>query len=100
MGFALLFIGFETQLEGGLDCKSGKFQAKALDGIWGLPVSSNPNDPNAPLTVSKPPSGTFDGELMGVHLGGAPQKIEGMWSLHEIGMNLNCPGPFTVERQP
>ncbi|HEX2676212.1 MAG TPA: hypothetical protein VHM19_06215, partial [Polyangiales bacterium] len=76
------------------------FHAKAVDGIWGLPVSSNPNDPMAPLMVSKPPSGTFDGEMMGVHLGGDPQKIEGMWSLHEIMMNLTCPGPFTVQRQP
>lgn len=100
LGFALLFIGFETSLEGGLDCKTGEFRAKALDGIWGLPVSSNPSDPMAPLTISKPPSGTFDGSMMGVHLGGTPQKIEGMWSLHEIAMNLTCPGPFTVERQP
>jgi hypothetical protein len=100
LGFALLIIGFETSLEGGLDCKTGEFQAKAIDGIWGLPVSSNPSDPNAPLTVSKPPSGMFDGELNGVHLGGTPQRIEGMWSLREIAMNLVCPGPFTVERQP
>lgn len=99
-GFAVGFFGFETSLEGGLNCQTGEFQAKGVDGIWGFPMSTNPSDPNAPLTVAKPPSGTFDGEMEGMHVAGPPQKIEGTWLLHESAMMLSCPGPFTVERKP
>lgn len=99
-GFAVLIIGFETSLEGGLDCKTGTFFARAVNGIWGLPISSNPSDPAAPLTVAKPPVGMFDGEMNGQHREGTTQRIEGTWSLQEAASMLNCPGPFQVERQP
>lgn len=98
-GFVGFFIGFETGLEGGLDCTTGEFHATAVDGVWGIPVSSDPSDPNAPATVSKPPSGTFDGGLDGMHQGGDPQIIDGAWDLVEA-TGYRCAGPFTVERQP
>lgn len=99
-GFVGFLIGFETQLEGGLDCRNGIFMASAVDGVWGLPVSSDPSDPNAPATVADPPSGTFDGTLAGVHNGVQPEKIEGSWDLTEPTYNYNCNGPFTVELIP
>jgi len=99
-GFVLLLLGFETELEGGLDCRTGEFRATAIDGVWGFPVSSDPNDPNAPATVADPPSGTFDGTLAGTHPGTEPQMIEGTWDLTEIENGYNCNGPFTVERLP
>lgn len=99
-GFVGLIVGFETQLEGGLDCRTGEFRASAVDGVWGLPVSSDPSDPNAPATIADPPSGTFDGTLEGTHNGAQPEKIEGSWDLTEMTYNYNCNGPFTVELLP
>lgn len=99
-GFVNLFIGFEGTLEGGLDCTTGEFHAQAHDGIWGIPVASDPTDPMSPATVGQPPSGMWDGGLDGLHLGGNPQVIEGDWDLMETTFNYRCPGPFTVERQP
>ncbi len=98
-GFAT-FVGFETQLEGGLDCKTGEFRASGPDGIWGPPVAKNPNDPMSELTIAQPPSGTFSGTLAGQHVGGSPQKIEGEWDLLETAFGYRCKGPFTVERMP
>ncbi len=93
------FIGFETHLQGGLDCRTGEFRATAVDGIWGIPVAKDPSDPMSPLTVALPPAGMFDGTLMGTHDGGTPQKIAGTWSLVETASMTRCPGPFRVERQ-
>jgi hypothetical protein len=99
-GFAVLIIGFQTSLEGGLDCATGMFHAETTDGIWGLPVPVNPDDPDSPLTVADPAFGMFDGDMSGVHLAGATEAIDGTWSLEETSMMLKCPGPFHVELQP
>ena len=101
-GFVGFLVGFETELEGGLDCREDKlkFQATAVNGVWGLPVSSDPNDPNAPATVADPPNGTFDGTLDGDHNNAQPEKIEGEWDLTEPTYGYNCKGPFTVELLP
>jgi hypothetical protein len=99
-GFAVLVIGFETSLEGGLDCKTGMFHAKTADGVWGLPVPVDPSNPDSPLTVADPPAGMFDGDMSGVHHAGPPEAIEGMWSLEESSTMLKCPGPFHVKLQP
>src|SRR5262245_44976947 len=59
-GFVLGFIGFETGLRGGLDCRSGKFHADAVGGIYGVPWE-DPNEPGKlKVTVE---IGPFDGTL-------------------------------------
>lgn len=98
-GIASLW-GFEAPLSGGLDCGTGEFRTEPLKGVWGTPVSSDPNDPNALWTVQQPPMGMFDGELSGNHLGALPQVIEGSWNLTETGFGANCTGTFNVQLQP
>ena len=100
-GLASGFIGFETKLEGALDCATGEFRANGVDGRWGTAISTDPNDPNALLTVEDPPMGMFDGLLMGMHTkAAATETIAGNWDLTENTMDINCAGPFTVTLQP
>lgn len=92
--------GFETELEGALDCTTGEFRATGLGGRWGAAVSSDPNDPDALWTVEDPPAGMFDGELMGMHTTTPAETIAGEWFLLESGSGITCTGPFTVTLQP
>jgi hypothetical protein len=95
------FIGFETMLEGALDCTTGEFRANGVDGRWGNAVSTDPNDPNALWTVEEPAMGMFDGTLMGTHAtAGSTETIAGDWDLRERAMGITCAGPFTVALQP
>jgi len=99
-GLAFGFYGFETMLEGALDCTTGEFRASGVDGRWGTAISTDPNDPNALLTVEDPPMGTFDGSLMGMHTTDTTESISGNWDLTDSINALNCAGPFTVTLQP
>ena len=99
-GLAAGFYGFETTLDGALDCSSGEFRANSVDGRWGNAISTDPNDPNALWTVENPPLGAFDGALMGMHTTAATETIAGNWDLTENTMGINCAGPFTVTLQP
>jgi len=95
------FIGFETMLEGALDCTTGEFRANGVDGRWGTAVSTDPNDPDALWTVEEPAMGMFDGALMGTHAtAGSTETIAGDWDLTERAMGITCAGPFTVTLQP
>lgn len=96
-GFVLGFIGFECGLEGGLDCSTGAFTARAVDGIYGVPWPDE-NDPEMKLKVTVP-IGMFDGTLDGYHGGAEPQIIAGEWNLGEPNFDIYCPGPFSVERE-
>ena len=96
-GFVLGFVGFQTGLQGGLDCRSGKFHADAVGGIYGVPWQ-DPDDPEK-LRVEVP-IGTFDGTLDGFHGGKIPQVIAGEWNLGEPSFDIYCPGPFSVELMP
>lgn len=97
-------VGFETLLNGALDCETGEFRAMGVDGRYGNAVSMDPNDPDALWTVEDPPLGNFEGELAGTQkpgTGGAADVIEGMWNLRDITItDLSCEGPFHVELQP
>jgi hypothetical protein len=99
-GLAAGFYGFETTLDGALDCSTGEFRANSVDGRWGNAISTDPNDPNALWTVEDPAIGVFDGTLMGMHTSGASETIAGNWDLTENTMGINCAGPFTVTLQP
>jgi hypothetical protein len=100
-GQAMLVLGFETTLDGALDCSKRTFRATAVDGRWGAPVAVDPGKPEGAWKVSDPPFGTFSGELMGSHAASAAgQTIQGSWSLHELSMDLRCDGPFMVSLQP
>ncbi len=90
------FLGFEAQLSGGLDCQTGEFRASAPGGIYGMAVSSDPNDPNALWTVAEPPFGTFGGDMQGTYDTGSPQAIDGSWSLADDFSGVACTGPFEV----
>lgn len=94
------FIGFETMLQGALDCTTGEFRAAGVDGHYGNAVSSDPNDPNALWTVEDPPVGLFDGELAGTHMRGTTETIAGEWSLSEEATGVACVGPFSVTLRP
>lgn len=95
------FVGFETKLQGALDCSTGEFRASGVDGRWGNAISTDPNDPDALWTVEDPPMGMFDGELSGMHeKNGASETIAGSWDLTENTMDITCAGPFTVTLQP
>jgi hypothetical protein len=93
-------IGFETMLEGALDCTTGTFRASGLGGRWGNAVSMDPNDPDALWTIEDPPFGRFDGELKGMHTASPSETIAGDWNLREPDMDITCAGPFTVTLQP
>ncbi len=93
-------IGFETMLDGALDCTTGEFRATGLGGRYGSPISTNPNDPDALWTVQDPPAGMFEGDLSGVHASAPVEAIEGTWSLVETVSAVACNGPFRVELQP
>ena len=100
-GFAGGYIGFETTLQGALDCSTGEFRATGVDGRWGNAISTDPNDPDALWTVEDPPMGMFDGELTGMHTkSGTGETIAGNWDLMENTMDITCAGPFTVTLQP
>ena len=94
------FYGFETVLDGALDCTTGEFRATGLGGRWGSAISTDPSDPEALWTVEEPPLGTFDGDLAGMHEGGTIEAIEGTWDLVETDSAITCVGPFRVELQP
>lgn len=96
-GFVLGFVGFETGLRGGLDCRTGKFHADAVGGIYGVPWEDPDNPGKLEVAVEL---GTFDGTLDGLHSGKVPQIISGMWNLGEPSFDIYCPGPFSVERMP
>jgi hypothetical protein len=91
---------FQGKLDGGLDCESGQFRASVPDGVYGLAGTSDPNDPNALITVADPPLGEFDGMLSGTHTNGSPERIAGDWDLVDIAELARCTGPFMVELQP
>lgn len=99
-GLAAGLWGFETQLEGALDCTTGEFRATGFGGRWGAAVSSDPNDPDALWTVEDPPAGMFDGELTGMHTTAPNETISGDWFLLESGSGITCTGPFNVTLQP
>jgi len=94
-GFVLGVVGFETGLEGGLDCSTGEFHAKAVGGIYGIPWP-DPDDPDGKLKVTVE-LGTFDGTLDGYHNGKMPEVIAGEWNLGEPSFDIYCPGPFSVQ---
>lgn len=94
------FYGFETVLDGALDCTTGEFRATGLGGRWGAAISTDPNDPQALWTVEDPPVGMFDGELSGTHESSPIEAIEGTWNLVETASGITCNGPFRVELQP
>jgi len=93
-------IGFEAELDGGLDCQTGEFRAGAPTGIYGVPDSMDPNDPDALWTVADPPFGTFTGSLTGTHATNPAERITGNWDLTDAITGTRCAGPFTVELQP
>lgn len=97
-GFVLGVVGFETALEGGLDCSTGEFQARAVGGVYGVPWP-DPDDPEGKLKVTVE-LGTFDGTLAGYHGGKIPEVISGEWNLGEPTFDIYCPGPFSVELSP
>jgi hypothetical protein len=100
-GIAAGFYGFETQLQGALDCTTGEFRATGIGGRWGNAISSDPNDPDALWTVEEPAMGMFTGELTGTHARtSSAETIAGNWNLREDAMDINCIGPFTVTLQP
>jgi hypothetical protein len=92
--------GFEAELDGGLDCQTGEFRASAPNGIYGIPGSIDPDDPDALWTVLDPPLGTFMGSLTGMHASGPVERITGEWDLVEPAISTRCAGPFMVELQP
>jgi hypothetical protein len=92
--------GFEAQLDGGLDCRTGEFRATAPNGIYGIAGSSDAGDPDALWTVLDPPLGEFDGMLSGMHGSGPPERIAGDWDLIDAAELARCTGPFMVELQP
>jgi hypothetical protein len=91
------FVGFETGLKGGLDCRTGKFHADAVAGIYGVPWE-DPADPTM-LKVAVE-LGTSDGTLDGYHEGKIPEIIAGTWNLGEPSFDIYCPGPFSVQLTP
>lgn len=93
-GFVLGLVGFETGLQGGLDCRTGKFHASAVGGVYGIPWE-DPDKPGKLKVVAE--VGTFDGTLDGFHSGKTPQVISGTWNLGEPSVDIYCPGPFSVE---
>ena len=99
-GIGAGFYGFETMLQGALDCTTGEFRATGIEGRWGNAISTDPNDPDALWTVEDPPQGMFDGVLMGMHNKSANETISGTWDLTETAMDVTCAGPFTVTLQP
>jgi hypothetical protein len=96
-GFVLGIVGFETGLQGGLDCRTGTFRANAVDGIYGIPWEDADNPGKLRVAFEL---GSFDGTLDGVHEGKNPQVISGMWNLGEPSLDIYCPGPFSVELMP
>jgi hypothetical protein len=94
------FYGFETVLDGALDCERGEFRATGIGGRWGAAISSDPSDPEALWTVDEPPLGAFDGDLEGMHEASGVEAIEGTWNLIETASAITCIGPFRVELQP
>jgi hypothetical protein len=99
-GIGAGFWGFETMLQGALDCTTGEFRAMGIDGRWGAAISSDPNDPNALWTVEDPPLGVFDGLFMGTHETATSETISGTWDLIDHAADLRCAGPFSVTLQP
>jgi hypothetical protein len=99
-GIGAGFYGFETMLQGALDCTTGEFRATGFDGRWGTAISSDPNDPNALWTVEDPPLGMFDGTFMGMHTAGSGETIAGDWDLYDSVADIRCAGPFSVTLQP
>ncbi|HKP55122.1 MAG TPA: hypothetical protein VJV78_00295 [Polyangiales bacterium] len=91
--------GFEAELQGGLDCRTGEFRATAPKGIYGLAGSNDANDPNALSTVLDPPLGDFNGMFSGMHVGGTPERITGDWDLVDAAELARCSGPFMVQLQ-
>lgn len=91
-------MAFEAQLEGGLDCSTGEFQATVKNGSYGGFAPVDPNDPNGPLMVTQPPFGTFEGTMAGLHNGAVDQTIAGNWALMPVEITGSCDGPFTATR--
>lgn len=92
--------GFEAELQGGLDCRTGEFRATAPKGIYGLAGSNDANDPNALSTVLEPPLGDFNGMFSGMHMGSTTERITGDWDLVDAAELARCSGPFMVQLQP
>lgn len=88
------WVSLLTGLRGGLDCRTGKFHADAVGGIYGVPWPG-PDMPDKFKVTAE--IGTFDGTLDGLHQGKIPQIISGMWNLGEPNFDIYCPGPFSVE---
>ena len=85
-GYAQLIINFAAALSGRLDCSTNRFDAMAVDGVYGL------GDVNAL------PAGTFDGSLSGT-LDPSTQVLSGEWVLTgEQG--ISCVGPWMATFMP
>jgi hypothetical protein len=86
-GAAAGFYGFKCSLKGRLDCSTLKFEASAINGVFGL------GDP------STSPLGMFDGTLSG-KLDKQTLQLSGDWSLGITGDTTRCPGPWTADFTP
>jgi hypothetical protein len=77
-------VDFNGQLEGGLDCGSGKFAASVTDGVWG------------PWGL---PAGKFAAALNASYAKGPPAAISGTWEVKPEGtLDGACSGEFNLER--
>lgn len=97
-GLAVGF-GFGAKLEGGRDCQTGEFRAKAPNGSWGFGIPKDFNDPEGAWTVLDPAFGEFTGTLDGRHDSGMTESIAGDWDLTESASGNRCKGPFTTALQ-
>lgn len=83
--------GFEGQLQGGLECETGKFEAKVVDGVWGLP----PSEPDGSvLAVDK-----FQATLRGTYTAGKPERIEGTWDIKPDIAVSGCTGTIKLQHE-
>lgn len=83
--------GFESQLEGHVNCSTGEFSAISVGGVLGQPMLSDPTMADSPLVILDP-AGTFEGSLTGLR---SQEVIEGTWALLDENGN-HCTGPFTA----
>lgn len=85
-GFAQLIIGFRAELQGRLDCATGRLEATALNGAYGF------GDP------AIFPIGTFEGTLGGL-LDPGTAVLDGDWDLTVTAGGF-CRGPWQANWAP
>lgn len=83
--------GFEGQLQGGLDCQTGKFEARVMRGVWGLP----PADPDGSVLAVD----TFEATLQGSYDAQKPERITGSWHIKPNLSLDGCSGEISLQHQ-